>query len=204
MKETANGVIPQIGDIFYMIVPQESKSFTKPCRVCGGTKSLTINEVTFRCPCCQQEEAILRVCGYKVVRFKVYAGETRCVDYDNWKLPTNRDGSINVKKTYRLFTKHGKGYEWKGVKTVDKYEGYFENSKLNSVLDVNSYPIEDPIHWHCDALLTDLLYSDYKLACKIADDFSKAQMKRVEVYNKMNGTDFPVPYLVQEHDKKCY
>ena len=41
-----------IGDVFYMIAQGETKQFYEPCKACNDTHSVTVNGVTFGCPCC--------------------------------------------------------------------------------------------------------------------------------------------------------
>ncbi len=43
-----------IGDVFYMIAQGETKQFYEPCKVCNDTHSVTVNGVTFGCPCCNR------------------------------------------------------------------------------------------------------------------------------------------------------
>ena len=43
-----------IGDVFYMIAQGETKQFYEPCKACNDTHSVTVNGVTFGCPCCNK------------------------------------------------------------------------------------------------------------------------------------------------------
>ncbi|MCX4313857.1 MAG: hypothetical protein OSJ83_08415, partial [Clostridia bacterium] len=40
-----------IGDVFYRVERGEAQHFREPCRVCGDKRKLTVNGVTFNCPC---------------------------------------------------------------------------------------------------------------------------------------------------------
>lgn len=176
---------PNIGDVFYRIEKDQNKSFYQDCRVCGGTKELTVNGVTFKCPMCEKEKVSLTVHSYKVVRYRVYSKTeyTRC---DDWKPCETRD----VK--YGLYHKSGKGY--------------YSYSSTNIKIDVNEtyfnapfwFDNPDPEPYYLDKAI----YSDYNLAVKVANAFTQKQIDKVADYNKEHNTNFELPVFEPNHDKK--
>lgn len=58
-------------DVVYIVETDDNghKTFFQKCRVCGGERKLTINGVTFDCPCCRTEEKALTVHKFVVHRY---------------------------------------------------------------------------------------------------------------------------------------
>lgn len=190
---------PQIGDIVYLIVATNTRSFFRACRVCNGERQLTVNGVTFTCPVCNREEALLSVCGYKVVKCKVYS-ITKSVNTDCWQLPTDADGNYICKLEYKLFNKRGKGYNDGNytyyTRASSAVTTYLNHNKPDDYATLENFA-RNPIEKYLYAV-----YTDYKLAVSLADRFSQLQAERVRRYNEENGTSFDVPCLCQLHDKK--
>ena len=61
-----------IGDVFYKIEATRSQVFRSTCRICDGTKKLSVRGFEFTCPACEKEETVLSVHGYFVRRYRVY------------------------------------------------------------------------------------------------------------------------------------
>ena len=60
-----------LDEVFYRIERASDLYFRDDCRVCGGTKLLTVNGVTFKCPCCEQESVSITVKNYAVRRYRI-------------------------------------------------------------------------------------------------------------------------------------
>lgn len=171
-----------IGDVFYMIEVCDRIPFYTKCRVCEGKKEITVNGITFRCPKCNDEKILLCIYGYKVVRYKVYSIETSMPNED-WKTSDIR----NIK--YGLFHKHGKGHYIGNTKTIQRSDYGFSEKFLNNPNVKNRH-------------YADKIYSDYKLAVKCADELTQESINELKRYNEKYGTNFEIPILKIEHDKK--
>ena len=176
----------KIGDVFYRIETTDFRHFYRKCRVCEGNKTLTINGVTFACPMCQKESEVLRVNGFFVRRYRVYA-ITEYTNDNDWKA----DDWRAVK--YKLYHKSGRGYSVynNNHKTIEVSEEYFTSaSRLNN----------PEVHEH--VCLDYRIYSDYKLAVEVAEKLNQMQVDKVRAYNEENNTDYELPVFKIEHDKK--
>lgn len=78
-----------LDDVLYLVEIADNghKTFFRNCRVCGGTRSLTVNGVTFACPCCNHEEQAITVHKFIVRRYRVHKIEVE-KGTDTWK-PSN-------------------------------------------------------------------------------------------------------------------
>lgn len=177
----------KIGDVFYRIEPTDHKHYTRVCRVCEGKKNLTINEVTFKCPMCAQEQTTLFVRGYVVKRYRLFSVEHFIYNYD-WKYD-GREPEVR----YQLYHKSGFGRYSRGVThSVQKVDSYMFSGKSQYFNCQN--PSEHSVN-NC-------LYSDYKLAVNMADKLTQEQVEKVRAYNEENNTDYELPVFKIEHDKK--
>lgn len=176
-----------IGDVFYKIEATDHKQYYRKCRVCEGKKELTVNGITFKCPMCQAESDVLRVYGYFVRRYRVYAITDYIYNAD-WKY----DGE-KPKRKYDLYHKSGHGrYSYNCEhKTCTVNEMYFNESKGYFDCPAPSWRAIDSY-----------LYSNYSLAVEVANKLTQEQVERVREYNEKNGTDYELPVFLIEHDKK--
>lgn len=196
-------VTPQIGDVFYRIERNNYFNFRGPCRVCEGTRKLTVNEITFDCPMCDKEIINFTVYGYKVSKYKVYSIEEQAVSYENWKLPTYADGTIKTSKKYSIFKKTGPAnYLHSNIVTtqLDVYNIVESNFLETEAGDVLSSQVQ--LNEDIDCIFTKKVYTDYKLAVKIADMLSDRAAEKVKLYNEEHGTKYEIPTLRCKHDTK--
>lgn len=177
----------KIGDVFYKIEPTDHKVYHRKCRVCEGSTNLTINDITFKCPMCSKEGEALRVNGYCVRRYRVYAIENY-IDTTDWKYD---GGTPSVR--YKLYHKSGKGNYCAIRNEVTLYDSDF-SGRLNHFNDPNP---DD--NMYC---LNRCIYSDYNLAVAVANRLTEKQVEIVRAYNEQNNTDYPLPVFLIEHDKK--
>lgn len=160
-----------IGDVFYGISPVDFQAFHEPCRVCEGEKKLTVNGVTFKCPCCGSEDETIKICGYVVRRYRVYAIMDE-VSADEWKASHYHD------VTFKIYRKTGKGRQstWQGYERREIHARAFNN--LNK-----PFTNEGRFQAYDDAL-----YDDYKLACAVAAELTAKEVRRLTDYNHLRGT----------------
>lgn len=196
-------VTPQIGDVFYLIEKDNCFNFRSPCRVCDGAGKLTVNEITFDCPMCNKETVNFTVSGYKVSKYKVYSIEEKAFSYENWKLPAYADGTIKTSKRYSIFKKTGPAAYLNSniVTTHLDVHNIAENNFLETeVGDMLSSPVQ--LNEDIDCIFTKKVYTDYKLAVKIADMLSDRAAEKVKLYNEEHGTKYEIPTLRCKHDTK--
>lgn len=184
IKISGQGTI-NIGDIFYKVVPAESECFRSPCRVCGGENVLTVNGVTFKCPCCSSEETTLRISHYVVKKYKV-CGIGERINTDYWDI-SNAYREIRVE----LFHKEKQAARGSFVSYSDSFV-FPADKVLNGINPVPSVPLSE--HWPW--------YNDYKMACNAADYRNKAEEDRLRQYNEEHGTAYEFPQFTEKNDKK--
>lgn len=172
-----------IGDVFYRVERGESQHFREPCRVCGDARKLTINGVTFNCPCCNMEKTTISVAPYVVRRYRVNVIKEEALDHE-WKL-----GDRYV--YFRFYRKVGRGYTtgyW------SRNGGSFEMRSDDFERCYNA-PYDDKLE-KCNGV-----YDDYKLALKIAEQYTARELKRLQEYNEKFGAAH-IAEFKDEHDPK--
>lgn len=167
-----------IGNVFYRVERGESVHFREPCRVCGDKRKLTVNGVTFCCPCCNTEKTTISVARYFVRRYRV--SEKALDDY--WKL-----GDRYVH--FRFYRKVGGGYGcWRDN------GGVFE-MRADEFARAYNAPY-DETRDSCNGI-----YDDYKTALSIAEQMTARELKHLQEYNEKFGSAH-VAEFKGEHDPK--
>lgn len=179
-----------IGDVFYMIVRGKTKTFHEPCKVCEGTRKLTINGVTFDCPCCGKTNETITVAPYVVRRMRVYTVSVRTLK-DKWEPSDYRRVEVG------LYHKEGRGYTG--------YGGYFDNN-FTKQLDICSFTelnptMPDDATVKYSSFIDHAIYDNYKKAVEAADDLTAHVIKTLSNYNIEHGTDYKAEFE-EMHDKK--
>ena len=158
----------KLDDVLYIVeIPEYgrgSKTFTRTCRVCGGKQELTINGVTFRCPCCENEQKALTVHKYIVRRYRVYKVEVS-KSTETWK-PSDY---ITVK--FSIYKKHGRGNYSTTVRALP-YGGINPAEPLRH---------DDPV------------FTNYALAVAAANAYNERERARLADYNQLHGTQYEMP-----------
>lgn len=158
------------GDVFYRVERSNNAiHFREPCRVCGDKRELTVNGVTFRCPCCDSEKTTISVAPYFVRRYRVNEIRERAGS-DDWKL-----GDRYV--YFHFYRKVGHGYGlWGddnfgefGMRTDDFARAY--NAPYDETRD------------SCNGV-----YDNYKTALSVAEQMTARELKRLQEYNEKFGT----------------
>lgn len=162
-----------IGDVFYRIERAETLRFYEPCKVCGDKRELTINGVTFKCPCCNYGKQSTSIDRYVARRYRVYAIGDEVLNYD-WKASTHHT------VRFKLYRKCGHGHNsWRndggGRKEITAYEFA---GLLNAPYSENKYNLDETF------------YDDYKLAITVAEQINAAELKKLDEFNKTNGTAY--------------
>lgn len=174
-----------IGDVFYRIVCAETKAVDlhTPCKVCLGTTKVTVNGVTFTCPCCAHEKNTITVRHWVVRRYRV-SSICDSVNDSEWKAATNH------KVVFEMYHKSGHGNPF--------YSNYDKKtiwpSDLQKYLNVSI----DKINIHN---IDKCIYDDYKLAILVADCLTSRELESVTAYNEEHGMAVKVEFR-EEHDKK--
>lgn len=175
-----------IGDVFYRVEHGEGTYLKAPCRVCEGKREITVNGITFKCPMCDSETAVLNVSKYVVRRYRVYGIYDEVSTYE-WKPSTVH----RVK--FKMYRKVGR-----------VYVGWFGSD--GGSLELSDDDIERKLNKTYDPSLsassqTDAIFDDYKLACKFADAANAAELQRVADYNAEHGTEHVVTFKVENDPK---
>lgn len=168
----------KIGDVFYIIEVGEGKTYNAPCRVCGGTRQLTVNGITFKCPQCDVETKVLNVHSYVVRRYRVY-GVSDEVLTDTWK------ASDCHRVKFKLYKKTDRNYY--ACTTREIYSDRFLHINPQ---EPSSY---DP---------SNAIYDNYALAVAHADALTAIEVEKVAKYNEIHGTNHELPAFKRDHDSK--
>lgn len=174
-----------IGDVVYFIESDDFQVFRSPCKVCGGIKKITVNNVTFGCPCCNDEKETIKVNAYVVRRYRLYS-ITDQVSNDEWKASTFH----RLEFSFYRKVGHGKGY-WNNGHSTKKLVSSELNNYFNLPFDENFKEYN----------ATRCFYDDYKLAVSVAEGLTKMQLEKLKVYNEEHGTEY-VANFSAENDKK--
>lgn len=168
-----------LGDVFYTIEKENSKYYYEPCQVCGGTRKLTVNGITFDCPCCNKSRVTLSISQYKVTRWRVYSITQYVSDNGYWK-----EGS-NKHEKFLLYTTYSRGYGNTKSKELSTYD--FKRSRnldFEEMLKINDSYYGD---------IGKCVYDCYSLACQVADKLNDFEKQKVEEHNKKFGTNYELP-----------
>ena len=171
-----------IGDVFYKIKRADHQTFREPCLVCKGAKELTINGITFRCPCCDNTKEVLSISGFVVQRYRVFKISDE-VSSSEWK-----PGSYHIVR-FGIYRKVGHGYQWA---THSKIE--INEDDMNRWLNLSE---DDAAKYNEDRLIFD----DYQLAVRAAKALTEKELKKLADYNALHGTNHKAKFET-ENDKK--
>lgn len=163
-----NDVPLKLDDVLYIVENSDagnsSKTFYQTCRVCGGKRELTINGITFRCPCCEREQEAITVHKYIVRRYRVYKVEVS-KSTDTWKPADSQ------RVEFSLYKKCGRGY----FSTTTRKLPYGE---INPAEPLRR---NDPV------------FTDYALAVAAAKAYNERETARLADYNELHGTHYEMP-----------
>jgi len=176
-----------LGDVFYVIIRGKTTHFREPCKVCNDARKLTINGVTFDCPCCGKTNETITVAPYVVRRVRVYSMSVQTSN-DEWKPSDIRHVKVG------LYHKEGHGYG-----------GYFSNNfsrelNIDEFTKLNPIPPDDAVSQY-SRFTEYAIYDDYKKAVEVADDLTDREIKILSNYNIEHGTDYKAAFT-ETHDKK--
>lgn len=161
-------------DVVYFVVPEVSCTFYRKCRVCGGAKELTINSITFSCPCCYHEEVAITVHKYVVRCYRICKIEVES-STDTWK-----PSDLQHVRFY-AYSKHRYGYGCVKLRNVN----------LDALNPVNLKFIRDPA------------FTNYARAVEVEKEMNACEQKRLAEYNEQHGTNYEMPaYADIVNDKK--
>lgn len=168
-----------LGDVFYTIEKLNSKHYYEPCQVCGDTRKVTVNGITFDCPCCDKNRVSLSISRYKVTRWRVYSIAQLVSDNGYWKAGSNK------REEFLLYTTCERGW---GHTTTKKFDtNTFANCRnldFEKILEVdNSYY----------GRIDNCVYDCYSLACQVADKLNAYEEQKVKEHNKKFGTNYELP-----------
>ncbi len=182
---TINYVAPRpvnIGNVFYTVECAETKDFYEPCRVCGDKRELTVNGVTFKCPCCDMGKQAIHIRNYAVRRYRIYNIEDT-VDTLDWK-PSDWHTVkfIAYRKIgggHYVYSGNGGSLSFTARDFCDRYNKPFDGDTHNP----------------------DGIYDDYKTALSIAAQMNESEIARLIAYNAEHGTNYVVDFT-PKHDPK--
>jgi hypothetical protein len=169
-----------IGNVLYRIRSQERQVFRVSCRVCGGKEQITVNGVTFKCPCCDKEKEAISINKYIVQRYRVHSIEDEVPSLD-WNASTDHEVKV---KAYRKIGRYDKNN--------DVWEIYPEYTEVN--------PADIPYAQY-DSELNRTVFDDYKIAVSVADRLSEREQARLQTYNNEHGTEYIATFNTK-HDPK--
>ena len=175
-----------LGDVFYSIEQIGQQYFYEPCKVCEGKGKLTVNGVTFRCPCCNEYRSPFSIYQYKVTRWRVYE-ITQETGNGYWKADTRRNLIV------KLYTTTGRGYGNANCRKLTEF--CFKNC-----LNLDFEKVLKEVQSYYDRL-DECIFDNYSLACKVADKLNAYEVAKVEQHNKESGTQYPIP-IKPKYDPK--
>lgn len=171
-----------IGDVFYMIAAVDLQTFREPCIVCKGARKLTVNGVTFSCPCCDDSKEVISLRGYVVHRYRVFRISDE-VNNSEWKAATNHA------VRFGLYRKVGHGYQWESHS--QKEMGKWDLCKYFNITEENV----------TSSLIDKYIYDDYALAVRAAKALTDQELQKLADYNVLHGTKHEAVFKT-ENDKK--
>ena len=130
--------------------------------MCNDTHSVTVNGVTFGCPCCNRGAQAIFVQQHVVHRYRVYRVSDE-VESNEWKAGENH----NVK--FGVYRKVGLG--WGDNRHTELWARDFQE-RLNAPCGdrpINEYGI----------------YDDYKLAVSVAERMNEIELEQLKAYNSL-------------------
>lgn len=170
-----------IGDVFYTVERVETEDFCEPCRVCGGKRELTVNGVTFRCPCCGNGKEVISIHIYAVRRYRIYriGDEIGTLDWQ----PSERhivkfSAYRKVGVGHTLWSDRGGDISFADDDFCKRYNKPFVSGGDN-----------------------DGIYDNYKTALSIAEQMNEEEINRLIAYNAEHGTDY-IADFTPKHDPK--
>ena len=167
-----------LGDVFYTIEDTDKKFYYEPCKVCEGKGQLTINDITFTCPCCREYRSPFSIARYKVTRWRVYE-ISQSLSNGYWQ-----KGSVEPINVH-LYTTTSRGYgNIKRLKLTEHNFKMFRNVEADEIIK-----IADSRYGRLDEYVFDC----YSHACNVADELNKYEEQKVIQHNKENGTNYELP-----------
>lgn len=167
-----------LGDVFYTIEETDKKFYYEPCKVCEGKGKLTVNNITFDCPCCDKYRSPFSVARYKVTKWRVFM-VSQSLSNGYWK-----KGSLNELQIY-LYTMYDRGYNRHREIKLNEYN--FINCRNVEVEDLYKV-IQSPY-----GRLSNYVFDCYSHACNVADELNKNEEQKVIQHNKEYGTNYELP-----------
>lgn len=167
-----------LGDVFYSIEEVGKQHYYEPCKVCEGKGKLTVNDVTFDCPCCRDYRSPFSICRFKVTRWRVCKLSQEIGTY-HWKKSDTK--SLKIK----LYTTSNREYGNARTKELGEYN--FKRNR-NTVFETMQETVESSYSY-----LDHYIYDCYSLACEVADKLNAFEEQKVEQHNKEFGTNYELP-----------
>ena len=170
-----------IGDVFYTVEKVKREDFCEPCRVCGGKRELTVNGVTFLCPCCGDGKEVISIHIYAVRRYRIYRIEDKFSTL-GWKLSDHHTVEFSayrqVGNGYSYWNTCGGGISFADDDFCGRYNKPFVSGGGN-----------------------DGIYDNYKTALSIAEQMNEEEVNRLNAYNAEHGTNYATDFT-PKHDPK--
>lgn len=168
-----------LGDVFYSIEKIGTRYYYEPCQVCGDTKKLTINNITFDCPCCDKNRVSIAIGRYKVCRWRVYSITQFVSDNGYWKMGTNKN------EEFLLYTTYERGYgNIKHMKLNTRDFKNYYNLNFEQILKINNSQYEH---------IEQCIYDNYSLVCQLANKLNEYEEQKVAEHNNKFGTNYELP-----------
>lgn len=167
-----------LGDVFYSIEEVGKQHYYEPCKVCEGKSKLTVNDVTFDCPCCKEYRSPFSICRFKVTRWRVYEIAQE-ISAGYWKKGDTKNLII------KLYTTTNRGYGNNRTKILNEFN--FKNNRNAEFEEIQAavdsyYRVLDHYIFNC-----------YSIACQVADKLNAFEEQKVEQHNKEFGTNYALP-----------
>lgn len=167
-----------LGDVIYTIEETDKKYYYEPCKVCEGKGKLTVNGITFSCPCCRDYRSPFSIARYKVTRWRVYE-IAQMVSTGYWKASDNKTLIIKV------YTTTSRGYGNTKDKRLTEYNfKHSRNVDADRLIEASKSQYQK---------IDDFIFDCYGIACEAADKLNEFEEKKVIQHNKENGTNYELP-----------
>lgn len=181
IKPSKGSVIVSYGEKFYKVEADVSQDFYDDCPVCDNTNKIVVKGYEFPCPYCRlagSTTPLLRLLEYRVYEYRVYAlsviaRESFVMNVGNEPEKGLGEPEISGVRAYRVV--NDGGFRQQKVSLIRNLWDR-EYSKIQGK-SISSYC------WH-----------DKEKANRVCVALHKAQMKKLEEFNKEHNTELEYPF----------
>lgn len=167
----SEGLTVNLGDTLFIIDGSKKKEYKQECKVCRGTKSVTVNNVTFPCPVCEFNRHSIVIYQYQPIEMEVSEITIKKLNYNH---------KVSILLVSKEIVEHQKLTK---VVSGDK------------LLNVNIQPNDQDLSSlvHSDYYANTTVFSNRIQAGLAATKLNVAEQDRLFRYNDTNKTQLKYP-----------